>query len=92
MRIEIGETEAAADQLAATRELAGDAAPSLLRAWLAAAHGEGLSAVGQRDDALARSMKPISSEHSRQAKRLASQIKSDRQLRRLSGLILPGSS
>lgn len=166
--IDIGETEAAAEQLAVARELAGDAAPSLLRAWLAAAHGEGLSAVGQRDDALrafdqadqllpaepvdpalpflflggshldrwrgnalsklgeaeaidqltdalprlpeaftrartgilvdlafayaAAGERDAALEHSRQARRLASQIKSDRQLRRLSGLILPGSS
>ncbi|WP_243789395.1 tetratricopeptide repeat protein [Saccharopolyspora gloriosae] len=166
--IDIGETEAAAEQLAVAREVAGDAAPSLLRAWLAAAHGEGLSAVGQRDDALrafdqadqllpaepvdpalpflflggshldrwrgnalsklgeaeaidqltdalprlpeaftrartgilvdlafayaAAGERDAALEHSRQARRLASQIKSDRQLRRLSGLILPGSS
>jgi tetratricopeptide (TPR) repeat protein len=40
------------------------------------------AAVGDRDAAL---------EYSRQARRLGSQIKSDRQLRRLGGLILPGS-
>ncbi|MCA1185896.1 tetratricopeptide repeat protein [Saccharopolyspora sp. 6T] len=166
--IDIGETEAAAQQLAVAREMAGDAAPSLLRAWLAAAHGEGLSAVGQRDNALrafdqadqllpsepvdpalpflflggshldrwrgnalsklgeaeaidqltdalprlpeaftrartgilvdlafaytAAGERDAALEHSRQARHLASQIKSDRQLRRLSGLILPGSS
>ncbi|MGW0893301.1 tetratricopeptide repeat protein [Saccharopolyspora sp. NPDC002578] len=166
--IDIGETEAAAEQLAVAREVAGDAAPALLRAWLAAAHGEGLSAVGQRDDALrafdqadqllpaepvdpalpflflggshldrwrgnalsklgeaeaidqltdalprlpeaftrartgilvdlafayaAAGERDAALEHSRQARRLASQIKSDRQLRRLSALILPGSS
>lgn len=38
------------------------------------------AAAGQRDAALA---------HARQAKQLASQIKSDRQLRRLAALVLP---
>jgi tetratricopeptide (TPR) repeat protein len=38
------------------------------------------AAAGDRDAAL---------DYARQAKRLASQVKSDRQLRRLSGLILP---
>jgi len=39
--------------------------------------------AGDRDAAL---------EYARQARRLAAQIKSDRQLRRLSGLILPTSA
>lgn len=41
------------------------------------------AAAGDRDAAL---------DHAKQARRLASQIKSDRQLRRLGGLILPGSA
>jgi hypothetical protein len=41
------------------------------------------AAAGDRDAAL---------EHARQARRLAAQIKSDRQLRRLNGLILPGAT
>ncbi|MFC5108299.1 hypothetical protein [Kibdelosporangium philippinense] len=41
------------------------------------------AAAGDRDAALA---------HAREAKRLAAQIKSDRQRRRLSGLVLPGSA
>lgn len=166
--IDIGETSSAAEQLAAARELASETAPPLLRAWLAAAHGEGLSALGHRDgalrafdeadqllpaeatdpalpflflagahldrwrgnalsklgepeaidqltDALPRLPKAFTRartgilvdlayahaaagdrdaalEHSRQARRLASQIKSDRQLRRLNGLTLPGNS
>lgn len=50
--IDIGEVDHALDQLAHAREVAEGAAPPLLRAWLAAAHGEGLSASGQRDSAL----------------------------------------
>lgn len=50
--IDIGEVPAAVAQLAAAREQAEQAAPPLLRSWLAAAHGEGLSASGQRDNAL----------------------------------------
>lgn len=49
---EIGEVRAAVDQLAEARMLANRATPRLLRAWLATAHGEGLAAAGQRDDAL----------------------------------------
>lgn len=153
------------EQLAEARVIAQNATPPLLRAWLAAAHGEGLAAAGQRDDALwafdtaggllptdpadpslpflflagahldrwrghalsrlgepdaidqitdalprlptefirARTSmivdlayayavsgdRDAAVEHARQAKRLAMQIKSDRQLRRLNGLILP---
>jgi transcriptional regulator with XRE-family HTH domain len=166
--IDIGEFAAAAEQLADARALAEHTAPPLLRTWLAAAHGEGLAAVGQRDDslrafdaasallpsdpvdaalpflflqgahldrwrghALSRLGEPdaidqlsdalprtptnftrartgllvdlafahatagdrdAALDYARQARRLASQIKSDRQLRRLSGLILPSSS
>lgn len=166
--VDMGEFAAAAEQLASARALAEGTAPSLLRAWLAAAHGEGLAAVGQRDDslrafddagallpndpvdptlpflflqnvhldrwrghALSRLGEPdaidqladalmrlptnftrartgmlvdlafayanagdrdATLEHVRQARRLAAQIKSDRQLRRLSGLILPTST
>lgn len=163
--IDIGEIHAAVDQLAAARALAADTTPPLLRSWLAAAHGEGLSAAGQRDGALqafdvastllpsdpvdaalpflflggshldrwrgnalsklgdADALDEISDalgnlppdfirartgmlvdlafayaaagerdaalDHSKQARRLATQIKSDRHMRRLSGLILP---
>ncbi|MEU5847285.1 tetratricopeptide repeat protein [Saccharopolyspora shandongensis] len=166
--IDIGESAAAAEQLTHARELADHAAPPLLRAWLAAAHGEGLASAGQREDALrafdtadallpadpvdaalpflflggshldrwrgnalsklgepeaidqltnalprlpaafvrartgllvdlafafaAAGDRDAALDHSRQARRLASQIKSDRQLRRLGYLILPGSA
>jgi len=50
--IDLGETTQAAEQLAHARAFAEDAAPALLRTWLAAAHGEGLAATGQRDQAL----------------------------------------
>jgi tetratricopeptide (TPR) repeat protein len=166
--IDLGEVHGAVDLLTSARALAEHSAPSLLRAWLAAAHGEGLAAAGHRDDALrafdaADSLVPadpvdpalpflfLADAHldrwrghalarlgepdaidqlshalprlpaefiraktgmlvdlavayaaagdrdaalaySREAKRLASQIKSDRQRRRLSGLILPGSA
>ena len=165
--IDVGETASAVEQLAYACEVAEGAAPPLLRAWLSAAHGEGLAAVGDRDGALrafdvADALLPSESvdaalpflflggshldrwrgnalsklgepeaidqlvealprvpaqfvrartgllvdlalafaaagdrdaalDHSRQARRLASQIKSDRHLRRLGGLILPGS-
>jgi len=163
--LDLGETAAAVEQLAAARDAARQVASPLLRAWLAAAHGEGLAAAGDRKGALrafdaadallpnepadpalpflflagahldrwrghalarlgeADAIDQLSSalprlpadftraragmlvdlahahaaqgdrdaalDHSRQARRLASQIKSDRQLRRLSGLILP---
>lgn len=50
--IDIGETALAAEQLDGARALADHATSPLLRAWLAAAHGEGLAALGQRDEAL----------------------------------------
>ena len=50
--IDIEETATAVDLLSHARDLAERIAPPLLRAWLAAAHGEGLAAAGHRDDAL----------------------------------------
>ncbi|GDY31105.1 hypothetical protein [Gandjariella thermophila] len=50
--VDLSEADLAVEQLAHARALADHAAPALLRAWLAAAHGEGLAAVGHRDDAL----------------------------------------
>lgn len=50
--IDLGETAAAVDQLADARHHAESSTPALLRAWLAAAHGEGLAAAGVRDHAL----------------------------------------
>jgi len=166
--IDIGEVDAAVAQLDQARALAERSAPALLRSWLAAAHGEGLAAAGQRDEALRAfdsadkllPADPVSADlpflflagghldrwrghamsrlgepdaidqltyvlprlppdftrarvamlvdlayahaaagdreaalrYRGQAKRLAMQIKSDRQLRRLNGLILPTSS
>lgn len=163
--LDLGETATAVEQLAAARDVARSTAGQLLRAWLAAAHGEALAATGDRDGALrafdeadallpsdpadpalpflflagahldrwrghalarlgepdaidqltdalprlpadftraragmlvdlayahaAHGDRDIALDYSRQARRLASQIKSDRQLRRLSGLILP---
>jgi tetratricopeptide (TPR) repeat protein len=49
---ELGDVWAAVGQLAEARVLVKRTAPRLLRAWLAAAHGEGLAAAGQRDEAL----------------------------------------
>lgn len=49
---DIGQPSAAVEQLAEARRLARRSAPALLRSWLAAAHGEGLAAAGQRGDAL----------------------------------------
>jgi tetratricopeptide (TPR) repeat protein len=165
--IDLGDVTGAVDLLASARAVAEGNAPSLLRAWLAAAHGEGLAAAGRRDDALrafdaahvlvpsdpvdpalpflfladahldrwrghtlARLGEPDAIDqlsqalprlpaefirartgmlvdlafayaaagdrdaaltYAREAKRLANQIKSDRQRRRLSRLILPGS-
>jgi tetratricopeptide (TPR) repeat protein len=162
--IDIGEVSAAVGQLGEARASAASA-PRLLRAWLAAAHGEGLAAVGRRAEALrafdeadallpndpvdpvlpflflgpghldrwrghalsklgesdaidqlgdallrlppeftrsrtsllvdlanayaAAGDRDATLAHARQAKRLASQIKSDRQLRRLNGVVLP---
>lgn len=166
--IDIGEVDAAVEQLGEARALAENTAPVLLRSWLAAAHGEGLAADGQRDEALrafdvadkllptdpvnvdlpflflagghldrwrgnamsklgepdaidqlnkalpllpneftraraamlvdlayahaAAGDREAALTHARQAKRLAMQIKSDRQLRRLNGLVLPTTS
>ena len=50
--IDIGEVNAAVDQLDQARALAAPSAPALLRTWLTAAHGEGLAAAGRRDEAL----------------------------------------
>lgn len=49
--IDLDETALAVDQFAAARDSAVNTS-ALLRAWLAAAHGEGLAAAGRRDDAL----------------------------------------
>jgi tetratricopeptide (TPR) repeat protein len=49
---EIGEVHPATSQLEEARNLVKRSAPRLLRAWLAAAHGEGLAAAGRRDEAL----------------------------------------
>jgi tetratricopeptide (TPR) repeat protein len=49
---DLGEVRPALQQLEEARSLVERAAPGLLRAWLAAAHGEGLAVAGQRDDAL----------------------------------------
>lgn len=49
---ELGEAHLAVAQLAEARNLVARTAPRLLRAWLAAAHGEGLAAAGLRDEAL----------------------------------------
>lgn len=50
--IDLGETALALEQLGDARALGDDVATPLLRAWLAAAHGEGHAAAGRRDDAL----------------------------------------
>lgn len=50
--IDIGDTTHAVEQLAAASELGKHSGTPLLRAWLAAAHGEGLAAAGCRDEAL----------------------------------------
>lgn len=49
---DLGEVRPAVDQLDLARTLVKRTAPAVLRAWLAAAHGEGLAAAGRRDDAL----------------------------------------
>jgi tetratricopeptide (TPR) repeat protein len=49
--IDVGDSHAAVEQLAGARRLARRAAPAL-RAWLAAAHGEGLAAAGDHRAAL----------------------------------------
>jgi tetratricopeptide (TPR) repeat protein len=50
--IDLGETTQAIAQLTEARTLAENTASPLLRAWLAAAHGEGLAVAGRRNDAL----------------------------------------
>lgn len=166
--VDLNETTAAVDQLAHARSIANGTATPLLRAWLAAAHGETIAAAGHADDvrrafdtasdllpadpidpalpflflgdshldrwrgnALARVGAPDAIDkltaaltrlpadfvrartgllvdlayahaaagdrdaalaYARQARRLAAQIKSDRQQRRLNQLVLPGSS
>ncbi|WP_329787921.1 tetratricopeptide repeat protein [Lentzea sp. DG1S-22] len=50
--LDIGQPAEAVELLEYARYVAENRAPSLLRSWLAAAHGEGLSANGQRDAAL----------------------------------------
>ncbi|MDX3663952.1 hypothetical protein PV646_42270 [Streptomyces sp. ID05-26A] len=50
--LDIGEADAAVELLEYARYVAEHRAPSLLRSWLAAAHGEGLAAAGQRDQSL----------------------------------------
>jgi tetratricopeptide (TPR) repeat protein len=164
--IDLDETTAAVDQLAYARSTANGTTTPLLRAWLAAAHGETLAAAGHADDArrafdIASGLLPTAPvdpalpflflgdsdldrwrgnalsrvgapdaidqltdalarlpvefvrartgllvdlayahaaagdryaalAHARQARRLAAQIKSDRQQRRLNRLVLPG--
>lgn len=50
--IDLGQLDHAVEQLAEARAIAREGAPTLLQAWLAAAHGEGLAAAGRRDKAL----------------------------------------
>jgi tetratricopeptide (TPR) repeat protein len=50
--MDIGRTADALSLLHEAQEIAGDRVPPLLRAWLAAALGEGYAAVGDRDGAL----------------------------------------
>jgi hypothetical protein len=50
--LDVGETRAAADLLSETRRAADGKCSPLLRAWLAAAHGEALAADNQRDASL----------------------------------------
>jgi tetratricopeptide (TPR) repeat protein len=49
---ELGNAQSAVDQLEAARRLVKRSGPRLLRAWLAAALGEGLAQIGKRDDAI----------------------------------------
>jgi hypothetical protein len=49
--IDLDETITAVDQLAHARSITNGTATPLLKAWLAAAHGETLAAAGQADDA-----------------------------------------
>ncbi len=50
--VDIGEIGSAVEQLGQARALVRRSAPTLLRAWLAAAHGEGLAALNRRDATL----------------------------------------
>ncbi|MCG8924163.1 tetratricopeptide repeat protein [Lentzea sp. CC55] len=50
--LDIGQPAEAVELLEYARYVAENRAPSLLQSWLAAAHGEGLAADGQRDAAL----------------------------------------
>lgn len=50
--IDLAQIDLAVGQLVEARALADGVAPALLRAWLASAHGEGLAAAGDRDEAL----------------------------------------
>lgn len=50
--LDIGEPAAAVELLEYARNVAENHAPSLLRSWLAAAHGEGLAAAGRHDESL----------------------------------------
>ncbi|MEU5847275.1 hypothetical protein [Saccharopolyspora shandongensis] len=50
--LDIGETRAAVELLAVTRQKAEATCSRLLKAWLAAAHGEALAAHNLRDDSL----------------------------------------
>lgn len=50
--LDIGEPTAAVELLEYARHVAENRAPSLLRTWLAAAHGEGLAAAGRHDESL----------------------------------------
>jgi tetratricopeptide (TPR) repeat protein len=50
--LDIGEPAAAVELLEHARYVAENRAPSLLRTWLAAAHGEGLAAAGRHDESL----------------------------------------
>ncbi|MGH3916380.1 MAG: tetratricopeptide repeat protein [Pseudonocardiaceae bacterium] len=49
--LDLGDTTTAVEQFAHARTIAEHAAAPLLRAWLAAAHGEALAAAGHADDA-----------------------------------------
>lgn len=49
---DVGEVGEAVEQLRAARSMVEQTAPALLRSWLAASHGEGLAAAGNRDGAL----------------------------------------
>ncbi len=50
--LEVGDTASAVTRMREARDLASRGAPELLRTWLSAAHGEALSAHGDRDGAL----------------------------------------